>query len=215
MTKKTRPRSPKDIVRSGYDKVSHAYRGDDFDLQGTGYQQFLGWLTPRLEDGARVLDLGCGNGIPVARELAKRFQVTGLDLSPVQIERARQLVPQAEFHVGDMATTGFPPEYFDAVVSFFAIIHVPVGEQVGLIGAIGAWLKPGGYLLASVGHQAWEGTEDDWRAVPGATMYWSHADAGTYKSWIRASGMQVVQEGFLPEGDGGHTVLLAQKRGAA
>lgn len=211
MSNKPRPRSPKDIVRQGYDKVSHAYRADDFDLEGTGYQQYLGWLMPRLADGARVLDLGCGNGVPVARTLAERFQVTGIDLSPVQVERARALVPGAEFRVADMSSTGFPPEYFDAVVSFFAIIHVPVGEQVGLIGAIGAWLKPGGYFLASVGHKAWEGTEEDWRGVPGATMYWSHTDAATYKSWIRAAGMQIVEEGFLPEGDGGHAVLLAQK----
>jgi SAM-dependent methyltransferase len=211
MSQTAQPRSPKEIVREGYDKVSHAYRADEFNLEGTGYQRFLGWLLPRLPDGARVLDLGCGNGVPVARALAEHCQVTGIDLSPVQIERARQLVPKAEFRVADMSTSGFPPDHFDAVVSFFAIIHVPVDEQAGLIGAIGAWLKPGGYLLASVGHKAWEGTLEDWRGVPGATMYWSHTDAATYKNWTRAAGLQILEEGFLPEGDGGHTVLLAQK----
>jgi len=52
-------------------------------------------LGPLLPSGDMVLDLGCGCGIPVAQELAQHFQVTGVDLSEVQIARARQLVPQA------------------------------------------------------------------------------------------------------------------------
>ena len=75
------------------------------------------------------------------------------------------------------------------------------------------WLKPQGYLLATVGYTAWTGTEPNWRDVAGATMYWSHTDAGTYRRWFEENGLHVVQEGFLPEGDGGHTVLLGQKTG--
>lgn len=203
--------NPKEIVRTGYDLVSRAYRADTFDFENSGYRTFLGWLEPHLSPGSQILDLGCGNGVPIAKVLAPHHHVTGIDISPVQIERARQLVPQAEFLVADMTSVGFPPEYFDAVIAFYSIIHVPLHEQVGLIGAIGAWLKPGGYFLASVGYRAWEGTKEDWRGVQGALMYWSHADADTYKNWMQSAGLAIVQEGFLPEGDGGHTVLLARK----
>src|SRR5438552_19019951 len=89
---------PKVLVRDGYDRASHAYRGDAFALDAqSGYAHWLRRLTRRLVPGARVLDLGCGNGVPVARELAGQFVVTGVDLSPVQIERARALVPGARF----------------------------------------------------------------------------------------------------------------------
>lgn len=191
--------------------MSHAYRGDDFDFENSNYREYLGWLNPRLVNHSRVLDLGCGNGIPIAQQLADCHQVTGVDISRVQIERARKLVPNAEFIQGDITTTAFPPDYFDAVIAMFSIIHIPISEQVGLISAIGAWLKPGGYFLATLGHRAWEGTEKDWRGVPGALMYWSHADADTYKNWILEAGMLLIQEGFHPEGDSGFSVLLAQK----
>ena len=56
-----------------------------------------------------MLDLGCGNGVPVARELSARFAVTGVDLSPVQVERARALVPGARFVCADMTAVEFEP----------------------------------------------------------------------------------------------------------
>jgi len=40
---------------------------------------------PRLQSPARVLDIGCGNGVPATRLLAERFDVIGVDISEVQI----------------------------------------------------------------------------------------------------------------------------------
>jgi 2-polyprenyl-3-methyl-5-hydroxy-6-metoxy-1,4-benzoquinol methylase len=49
-----------------------------------------------------VLDLGCGAGVPVAREMiARGFKVTGVDISAQQIEQARRNVPEAQFIEGD------------------------------------------------------------------------------------------------------------------
>jgi len=206
--------NPKDIVRTGYDKVSHAYRDASFDYAQSGYAPCLAWLEPLLEPGAAVLDLGCGCGVPVTQELARRgHAVTGVDLSPVQIERARQLVPAADFLCADMTALDFPPEHFGAIVAFYSIIHVPLAEQPDLFATLARWLKPGGYLLTVVGHTAWSGTRQDWLDVPGGAMYWSYADAATYRAWFAANGLRIVQEGFLPEGDGGHTALLGEKTG--
>jgi cyclopropane fatty-acyl-phospholipid synthase-like methyltransferase len=44
----------------------------------------------RVSAGSAVLDLGGGCGVPVARRLAPRYAMTGVDLSPVQIERASE-----------------------------------------------------------------------------------------------------------------------------
>ncbi len=85
------------------------------------------WLRPffdGLPDGANVLDLGCGCGVPDASLLAPRFRVTGIDISDVQIERARRLVPSASFIRVDMTEVTFPRKSFEAVVSLYAIIHV-------------------------------------------------------------------------------------------
>jgi hypothetical protein len=43
------------------------------------------------------------------------------------VERARELVPEATFLRGDIAEVDFAPAAFDAVVSFYALIHVRSG----------------------------------------------------------------------------------------
>lgn len=160
-----------------------------------------------LHDGDQVLDLGCGCGVPATAILAERYAVTGVDISPVQIARAQQLVPRARFQCTDMATLEFPPQSFAAIVSFYAMIHLPLDEQPGIFKNIHLWLKPGGYLLATVGSGAWTGTEGDWLGAP---MYWSHADGATYLTWLEETGFEVRWMRFVPEGRGGHTLVLAK-----
>lgn len=204
---------PKALVRDGYDRASRAYRADAFELDArSGYAHWLRRLDRRIVPGARVLDLGCGNGVPVARELARRYAVTGVDLSPVQIERARALVPDARFVCGDMTSVEFGPASFDAVVAFYSIINVPVGEQPELMRRIASWMAPGGILVAIVGKRARTGTERDWRGVKGATMYWSQADLASYRRWFAEAWLDVVEEGTQPEnGSPGFAVLVARR----
>jgi SAM-dependent methyltransferase len=204
---------PKDIVRQGYDQISYEYRDDaghgptDQQFGRPDYESWLAELTPLLHDGDPVLDLGCGCGVPVTAILAEHHSVTGVDLSPVQIARARQLVPRAQFECADMSSVEFPSQSFAAVVSLYAIIHVPIEEQLAIFQNIGRWLQPGGYLLATLGSTAWTGTEDDWHGAP---MYWSHADKATYVAWLEELGFDILWTRFIPEGTGGHTLILAK-----
>src|SRR5207245_98952 len=88
---------PKRIVRDGYDRISYEYRDDagrraSADNPGErtptiGYETWLAELIPLVDDGDPVLDLGCGCGVPATAILAERFSVTGVDISPVQVER--------------------------------------------------------------------------------------------------------------------------------
>ncbi len=198
---------PKDLVRRSYDAISYAYRGDSIP-RDRNYYHWLAELTPFLRPGDAVLDLGCGCGVPVAQELAQQFAVTGVDISPVQIERARRLVPQGAFICADMAGVDFPPQSFAAIVSFYALIHLPVAEHRPLLARCFDWLQPGGLLLAIVGHSAWTGTEAAWHGAP---MYWSHADEATYLRWLAEIGFALEWTRFIPEGDGGHTLVLARR----
>ena len=209
--------NPKDVVRQGYDRISYAYRDDaghgpakDQPLGRPDYESWLGELLPQLHAADPVLDLGCGCGVPATAILAEHHGVTGVDLSPVQISRARRLVPAAQFQCADMSSVEFPSNSFAAVVSFYAIIHLPLDEQPAIFRNIYRWLRPGGYLLATVGSGAWTGTEDDWHGAP---MYWSHADRSTYVAWLEETGFEVRWTRFVPEGTGGHTLVLAKRLG--
>lgn len=200
------------IVIEGYALASHAYRGDTFELRGSGYAHWLARFTPGLPAGARVLDLGCGCGVPVAAELAVRFDVTGVDLSPVQIERARALVPRARFLCADMSEVAFEDGAFDAIVAFYSIFNLPLAEQPALIARMARWLAPGGRVLVTVGHDAWTGIERDWRGVKGARMYYSHATITRYLEWLAAAGLEVTERGREPkDGDPGYAMVIARK----
>src|SRR5262249_50697527 len=153
---------------------------------------------------ATVADLGCGAGIPATRELADSgLRVAGFDISAVQLGRARQLVPGAALVQADLATVQLQPGSLDAVVSFYALIHVPLADQQALFPRIRSWLRPGGYLMAIVGASRWTGTEQ----YLGADMFWDHADAATYLQWLHAARLSPVWHRFVPEGDGGHELI--------
>jgi ubiquinone/menaquinone biosynthesis C-methylase UbiE len=203
-------------VRTGWDRLSAIYRPDGAVRDGLGHlrSEYIHWLGPlmrTLPKGAAVLDLGCGNGDPAAVTLSKRFRVTGVDISDVQIRRARARVPNAQFRRADMTALRFRPESFQAVVMLYSLIHVPLPKHLPLIRRIARWLSPGGLLLALVGKDAWTGRVTSWLGVD-AAMYWSHADAGTYARWFGAAGFRTVARTFVPEGDSGHELFLLQKR---
>jgi SAM-dependent methyltransferase len=200
---------PKAVVRRGYDRISRAYRTDD--AEDGVYGEWLDLLERRLGPGAAVLDLGCGNGIPVARRLAGDYAVTGVDFSPIQVARARALVPRATFLCADMTRVQFPDASFDAVACLYALIHLPLEEQPVLLRRLHGWLRPGGLFVATVGHQAWTGTEKNWLGVDGGDMWWSHADTTTYRMWLTEAGFTIERETFVPEGTGGHTFILATR----
>jgi SAM-dependent methyltransferase len=200
---------PKDVVRRGYDAVSRRY--DDAYGADTKYASLLDALLGRIPARSAVLDLGCGSGVPVARTLAAAgHRVTGLDISEVQIRRARERVPQAQFIHGDATAATFAPASFDAVVSLYALIHIPLAEQPLLLRQIAGWLRPGGWFLATTGHRAWTGSEDNWLGG-GAPMWWSHTDAATNRDWITQAGLTVERQEFVPEGDGGHALFWARR----
>ena len=211
MCAKKRALNPKDIVREGYDRVSRAYRGDTFDSKDDPcYRRCIDLLLSHVAEGSRILDLGCGCGIPAVQDLSVQHDVTGVDISPVQIERARSLVHSAEFVCTDMTELRFSPGGFDAIISLYAIIHVPLEEQPDLFRKISTWLKHDGWFLCTVGHQEWTGTEDNWLDVQGCTMFWSHTDERTYETWLKDPGFRIIANVFMPEGKDGHAALIAQ-----
>src|SRR5687768_17837657 len=119
----------KEIVAAGYDRLADTYLEWGLKVTDDPRQRMLAEFMSRLTDGARVLDLGCGAGLPSTRDLARRFRVVGVDISPVQLELARRNVPSAEFVQGDITEVEFADSTFDGVAAFYAISHVPREEH--------------------------------------------------------------------------------------
>jgi cyclopropane fatty-acyl-phospholipid synthase-like methyltransferase len=203
----------RDLVRRGYDAISLAYRSDHGQPASSSSEHvnlYAGWveeLARLLPEMAVVVDLGCGAGLPATRELAARdLRVIGVDFSAVQLGRARRLVPAARLVRADMTQLRLRPASVDAVVSFYALIHVPLDDQRALFPRIRSWIRPGGYLLAITGADRWTGTEE----YLGAEMFWDHADTETYLTWLKAARLEPVWERYIPEGESGHSLILAR-----
>jgi len=203
----------RDLVRRGYDAISVAYRGDDgqpASRSAEDVSRYGGWvdeLASLLPARAAVVDLGCGAGLPATRELTGRgLRVLGTDFSAVQLSRARQLVPAASLVQADMTALQLRPGSVDAVVSFYALIHVPLEDQQSLFPRIRSWLRAGGYLLAITGAGRWTGIEN----YLGAPMFWDHADTATYLQWLTAARLAPVWHRYIPEGNSGHSLILAR-----
>ena len=200
---------PREVVRRGYNALSERY--DEHYGGESKHQAWLAELRERIPVGRAVLDLGCGSGIPVARDLAAAgYRVTGVDLSDVQIRRARELVPGADFVRADVTAVDFAPASFDAVLCLYVLIHLPLEDQPPLLRRIASWLRPGGLFLATTGYGAWTGVEENWLGG-GVPMWWSHADVATYRSWISQAGLEIEREDFVPEGDVGHALFWASR----
>ena len=135
----------KSTVRDGYNSIAAKYlptRSEDSEDV-----QLLQELVERLPKGAKVLDAGCGAGIPVTRYLIQFFDVTGVDFSDEQIRMARQLVPEAHFLCQDITELTLADNSFDAICSYYAIIHVPRSEHQDLLQNFYRMLKPSGLVL--------------------------------------------------------------------
>ncbi|HVK06161.1 MAG TPA: methyltransferase domain-containing protein, partial [Armatimonadaceae bacterium] len=90
------------LVERGYDAMAEQYLASK-DQEDPHFLAALKSLSVGLPQGAPVLDLGCGAGLPATRFLARRgFAVTGVDVSARQLELARLHVPEAAaFHRAD------------------------------------------------------------------------------------------------------------------
>jgi SAM-dependent methyltransferase len=122
-------RDPSEIVQAGYDQAAARYRALEHDSARWPRAEWIGELTKGLRPGAAVLDLGCAAGVPVAAELARRYRVTGVDISPEHIQQATRNVPDAEFVCSDALTVTFPAGHFDAIISLYTFDHIPRDEH--------------------------------------------------------------------------------------
>ena len=197
-------------VQAGYDALGSSFVDWTARIAGDPWERFLDELTSRLDEGARILDLGCGAG-RVAQRLAGRFDVVGVDVSEAQLRLARSNAPAATFVHGDFVRLDFPDRTFDAVIALYSLVHVPRGEHAPLLARILRWLKPGGLFLASVSHVGGPDRTEEWLGVE---MFFAGFDAETNRRLVREAGFELLADELVfmgePEGEVGFLWVLAR-----
>lgn len=132
----------------------------------------------RLAPGT-ALDIGCGEGADAIWLAQRGWQVTGMDLSPVALERAAThaaaagtaVAARVMWALGDLVTWN-PAGQFDLVSMHF--IHVPPAARETFNRRAATFVAPGGSLLI-VGHDAGDRAQGV-RRPPGDDQYFSGDD---------------------------------------
>jgi 2-polyprenyl-6-hydroxyphenyl methylase/3-demethylubiquinone-9 3-methyltransferase len=125
-------------------EYTHAGPTWDHELVLPTIRLFLSELPP----GAKVVDMGCGNGCLISTFSATGWRLYGIEASISGIERARKAYPNVQFMQSDATspiTEGLEAESFDAVISVEVIEHVYDPRR--MLTKIRSLLKPGGTLV--------------------------------------------------------------------
>ena len=128
--------------RRYYDEFSNSYE----EHRQRGYHRLIDDLEIDLASRycrGRVLEAGCGTGLILQRLTPLCGRAVGIDLSAGMLSRARErgLVTVQ----GSIDRLPFPPNHFDAVVSFKVLAHVPTIEQT--LAELSRVTRPGGHLV--------------------------------------------------------------------
>lgn len=110
----------------------------------------LAWALDALElaNGSRVLELGCGAGNVAGSLVARGFDVTGIDISPIAIAWASErAIPGARFVVGDVVAQ-IPGEY-DLVIDGHCLHCIIGDDRARLLANVRRALVPGGCLFVA------------------------------------------------------------------
>lgn len=175
-----------DIVEKGYDEIAKEY----LKTKDESTVIFAKELEKQLKPGSKILDAGCGPGIPITKYLSENFEVFGIDFSAKQIEIAKKLVPNATFKKANMFNPGFAPATFDGIICMYALIHVNRKRHLEILKEFYNLLKSPGFLMICMGLENLDEVAD----YLGTKMYWSHYDRKTNIELLKKAGFQILWE---------------------
>jgi len=190
--------SAKRMVQAGYNRIAAEYLDarerwpEDYTVER------IDRMAEQLEEGACVLDLGCGSGHPYGTYLDIRFRVIGVDILPGQLRLGQELESGPEFVLADMASLPFGPGSFGAIMALYSIIHLPREELEDLYAGLRELLRPRGRIFAVLGQTEWVGTEQDW-LVDGVEMYWSQFAGDRSVELLEEAGFKVLTSELIPD----------------
>ncbi len=155
-----------------------------------GVSHVLEWARS-LPPGAKILDLGCGHGVPLARALMKAgFEIFGVDVSPKMIAAFRANLPGVGAECASILRSDFFGRSFDGVLGWGVMHLLPAADQGEVVARVAGVLNAGGRFLFT---------------APQAPLEWDETFAGVsfpavslgadgYTRLLREHGLVLVDE---------------------
>lgn len=198
------------LVRSGYNQGQYDKTYARNNAIPEPFEKALcNELLFRIKPSPKILDLGCGVGLPYDKYFLKNnASIVGVDISEKHIEQAKRNVRGAEYFVGDFFSKHIRGK-FDAIVSFYAIFHIPRTEHKKLLKHIHSLLKKNGMILITLGADSMKCDVN--QDFAGAPMAWSSYAVEKNKKIVEESGFKILlaAEDYRTER---HLLILAKKK---
>jgi ubiquinone/menaquinone biosynthesis C-methylase UbiE len=132
------------------DRLKTVWTAGDFAVIARTYEKGAAEFVGRLgiRPGTRLLDVACGDGNTTLPAAHAGASVTGLDLAPYLIERAKERAKEqnidATFDIGDVEAMPYPDASFDMVITMFGAMFAPRPEVTA--GELVRVCRPGGLV---------------------------------------------------------------------
>jgi SAM-dependent methyltransferase len=186
-----------------YDLIADWYAADRSSIIGIPE---LTALIASLTPGAAVLDIGCGNGIPLTAALVDAgCDVFAIDSSEKMLAHFRRNLPDVGVTCAAIQTCDFDSRRFDAVLAWGVIFHLTPEEQRTAFAKVASVLKPGGRFLFTSGDV--DGSIEG--QMNGVTFKYFSLDVEGYRCLLVEHGMKLID---VHQDSGGNTYYLAEGR---
>jgi 2-polyprenyl-3-methyl-5-hydroxy-6-metoxy-1,4-benzoquinol methylase len=131
-----------------YDKIAEWFVNQRKSSEVDGY---ILWFVEKIAKGGKILDAGCGGGVPNARFLVEKgFNLTGIDFSEQMIRLAKVNVPAATFYKSDICSFE-TDEKFEGIVAWDSLFHLDYDRHKIVFEKLFGMLKDGGFMVFSHG----------------------------------------------------------------
>ena len=159
-----------------------------------------------LPENGQILDIGCGNGMPIVDYFIRLgFQVTGVDSSQPMIDRCQQRFPKQRWAVADMRTLALTGK-FDGLIAWDSFFHLTREDQRQMFHIFRQHANRQAALMFTSGTSNGESIG----IFEGEALYHASLAEEEYRQLLQEQGFGVVKMVIEDPDCGGRTVWLAQ-----
>lgn len=199
-----------------WNNIASLYESKFMDMDV--YNHTYDWFSAQVQqDGAQLLEVGCGPGNITRYLLSKRpdFQVLGIDIAPNMIILARQHNPSARFEVMDCRNIKQLNQPFDGVVAGFCLPYLSSEEAAAFVSDTATLLRSNGVVYISFVEG--DPKDSEYKSGSGGRVFFHYHRLDWLLRLLRLNGFDEgkvfrvpypVQQDRVDE----HTIIVAKKQ---